>query len=229
MASYSSDDQSPPERRTILRHLKARASAKYMPRLAMCLIMTVVLGVIFFSSKVMLEFGLQTMWLRYLAADGIGYAVFILLLWVWTHFEGFTDADCFDIPYDSGSGGGCGSSGGSEVAAEGSSWLGALDLEGAAFLLIVVLAAAVVFITAYNIWLAPEILAELMLDAGFAGLLSKRAKGIKPEGFLNSALRKTFWPFAGFTAVMTIVALIISAKYPEAHSLAQAIHLWHGK
>lgn len=190
----------------------------------MCLIMTVVLGAIFFSSKLLLANGMDTMWLRYLAADSIGYAVFILLLWIWTHIEGFENVDSFDIAnYSDGSGGG-------SATHQGASLLDGLGaLEGLPLLLIALLAVAVSFIIAYNIWLAPEILAELMLDAGLAGLLSKRAKGITPEGFLPSALRKTFWPFAGFTAVMTIVALIISAKWPEAHSLAQVIHLWHGK
>lgn len=227
----------PESRKQALRHLAARASAKYMPRLFMFAIMSIVLGVIYFSSWLLLSHGIETMWLRYIAADAIGYAVFILLLWLWVHFEGGDWLDAGDIPAGPDGAGDCAAplgdaagQGAAHAAADGGSIFDIFgffaDAEGAAFLLALAVAAAVIFLIAYNVWLAPEILAELMLDAGLAAVLSKRALRIKPEGFLSSAFRQTLPPFAGFAAVMVVVACIIGHNWPEAHSLGEAIHLW---
>ncbi|MDE1151496.1 MAG: hypothetical protein PW788_03070 [Micavibrio sp.] len=211
-------------RQQILQHLKARVVRRYMPRLAMSGIMLVVLGVIFLSSALLLWRGLDLMWLRYFIADIIGYITFLALLWCWTHFEG--DGGGLDIPTF-----GNDSTGGGHVlpgsgAADGASALDAFGaLEAWPLLLLALLAAAIGFVIAYNVWLAPEMLAELMLDAGLTGLLSKRAKQITPDGFLRSALRLTLPVFTGFTLVMMTVGFIINLKVPEAHSLAQAIDM----
>jgi len=214
------------DRARMVAHLKSHVLRRYMPRFAMFVIMTVVMGVIFLSSLLLLRQGLELMWLRYFIADIIGYAVFLALLWCWTHIE--SDFANIDIPSFNNSDSGCHTlpAGGSGGAADGASALDALGaLEAVPLFVLALLAAAVSFVIAYNIWLAPEMLAELMLDAGLASILSKRAKHITPDGFLRSALRLTLPVFTVFTVAMMTAGFIINLKVPEAHSLAEAIRM----
>ena len=63
------------------------------PRLQMFLLVSITGGVGFLASYLLLSFGFDTMWLRYLAVLGCAYAVFLFLLWLWlrTRAEDYSD------------------------------------------------------------------------------------------------------------------------------------------
>lgn len=114
------------------------------PRLQMFLLVALTGGAGFMASYLLLHAGLVQMWLRYLAALGIAYAVFLGLLWLWLRTRA---ADYLDIPIDvaahggdgappcySGQGGsfdGGGASGSYEVAEAKASFLSGQGIGGA--------------------------------------------------------------------------------------------------
>jgi len=65
------------------------------PRLQMALLVSITGAACFLASYVLLSSGLLVMWLRYLAAFGIAYLVFLGLLWVWmrTSAKDYADVD----------------------------------------------------------------------------------------------------------------------------------------
>ncbi|HEY5994136.1 MAG TPA: hypothetical protein VIU46_05985 [Gallionellaceae bacterium] len=106
------------EVRRIRRDLLRRSS----PRLHMMLLVTVTGAAGLLASILMLRAGMETMWLRYLAAFGLAYLVFLFLLWVWLRWSDEDDGtDLPDLSGGSGDGGGGYSGGGGQFGGGGSS------------------------------------------------------------------------------------------------------------
>jgi len=219
------DEYSVADRAAALQLLRQHVTRRYRPRLAMFLIMTAVLGGIFLASKILLHYGMVVMWQRYMAADAAGYILFLLLLWLWTHVEAKLD-DWADVP-DVTDFNGTHSTALPTTAEPGLfDGLGVIDsLEGVICgLLLLIVALTIGALVMYNVWAAPEFLAELMLDAGLAGLLTKRLARIPPEGWFGAALRLTLPPFAIFTVITAGAAFVLCLGAPQATTLMEAVH-----
>jgi hypothetical protein len=87
---------------------------------------------------------------------------------------------------------------------------------------------ALVLSSLYVVYTAPVLFAELMLDGMLAAGLYRRLKGIESSHWIDTALRKTFWPFF-LTAIMFFAAgWGMEAYAPEAHSIG-AVLQYHAR
>lgn len=94
------------DRRREIQRVRIGLERDGFPRLQMSLLVALTGGVGFVASSVMLHHGLMEMWLRYLAAFGLAYLAFLVLLWVWLRCRDDDYAGLADIlPQPPSSGG----------------------------------------------------------------------------------------------------------------------------
>jgi len=223
------------------------------PRLQMFLLVSITCGAGFLASFLLLRFGLDTMWLRYLAALGGAYAVFLFLLWLWlrTRTEDYGDfPDISSLPSgrggsspeyngkggDFGGGGASGRFDGAHESALSSPDFDApvgeaLDVvsgadEFALPLAALALFAALVLSSFWVVYTAPALFAELLVDGVLAASLYRRLRGLETRHWLETALRRTFWPFALTALVVAGCGWAMQLYSPEAHTVGQVIAHW---
>jgi hypothetical protein len=233
------------------------------PRLQMLLLVTLTGASGLLVSYLLLHAGLVAMWLRYLAAFGVAYLVFLFCLWLWLWLR--TRPDDYDIPDPSdlpSSGGGSGSAdtcyggGGGQFGGGGASGsfgapagdssidiplsadLGdspvgdALDVvSGAdeaalpllAVLLVLAVIGTIVFSSMYLVYSAPTLFAELLVDGVLSASLYRRLRGLETPHWLETAVRRSAWPFF-LSALLVSAAGWGMARYaPEAHSIGDVV------
>lgn len=209
------------------------------PRLQMMLIVALTGLGGFLASFVMLHLGVSSMALRYPLAVGAAYLVFLILLWLWLR----TTRDDYDIEdpgIDTGrgrsggeSGSDCGVSSAPPESADASGLgdvgeaLGGAD-EFALPLIVLALAAALLFASGWIVYSAPLLFAELLVDGVLAASLYRRLKGGDPgletRHWLETAVRRTGWPFAATALVFCIAGAVMHQLAPEARSIGGFIH-----
>ena len=223
------------------------------PRLQMLLLVSITGAAGFFASFCLLKSGMLDMWMRYLAAFGIAYLVFLGLLWLWlrTKAEDYGDfPDFSDLVPSSGRGadtapafsgkGGSFDGGGASAsyddpaancATEHDADLPIGDALGAAAeadefaipLSVLIFIGALVLSSFWVIYLAPALFAELLVDGVLAASLYRRLRGLETRHWLETAVRRTIWPFV-LTAVIVGAAGWSMQRYaPEAHSIGAVI------
>lgn len=195
------------------------------PRLQMSFLVAITGAAGFVTSVALLHSGLHGMPWRYLLACMVAYAVFLLLLWLWlrTKAEDYADIPDFSnaIPSPGGGGeyhsyaGNGGDFGGGGASGSFDSSYEAIPLESADTggpvgdaleaasgadelaipLFVVILFAALLLSSLYVVYSAPMLFAELLLDGMLAAGLYRRLNGIPRQHWLETALRRTFWPF----------------------------------
>lgn len=100
----------------------------------------------------------------------------------------------------------------------------AVDVGEAAIpIAVVVLAAAILFSSLFVVYSAPVLLAELLVDGVLAASLYRRLQGLDHRHWLETALRRTMWPFIGTALVVTACGWAMDRYAPEAHSLGQVL------
>lgn len=193
----------------------------------------------FLASFAMLRLGVQSMALRYPLAVGAAYLVFLLLLWLWLRTKR-DDYDIDDPGIDLGrgpSGGSCGeggpssgSSGSGDLSGLGdvAEALGGAD-ELALPLIALALAAALLFAVGWIVYSAPLLFAELLVDGVLAASLYRRLKGAEPRHWLETAFRRTVWPFAATALVFCIAGVTLHHLAPEARSIGDVKRNWTAK
>lgn len=232
--------------------LRAYLERAHWPRLQMSLIVLMTGAIGFLASYSMLSSGLQAMWLRYPLAAGLAYLGFMVLLWTWARTHGRDFWDNFDLPdfgsgsNSSGSGGyysqwqsGGGQSGGGGASSwfdrpssmssrgansSGSDWSPVEALDDAVWVLVALAVAAVALLAmGWVIWIAPGLMAELLLDVALTGGLYRRLRRIESRHWLSTVLRRTALPFLG-VALMAGLAGYAGAHYaPGADSIGDVI------
>ena len=204
----------------------------------------------FLVSFVLLRLGVTDMWLRYPVAILVAYGVFLILLRVWLSLSRPREWDVLDIvettvevvssdstqvsnPGFGGggdfAGGGGGGSWGQSVStvtttkSSGSSGFSFdVDLEDAWLLLLVVVAlAAALIVVLYVVYIAPALLAEILLDGVLLAGLYKRVKTIEHRHWLRGALRRTAVPAIIVVVLFTIAGFAMQRVAPEAHSVGE--------
>jgi uncharacterized membrane protein YgcG len=218
----------------------------------MSLIVLVTGAIGFLASYWMLNSGLQAMWLRYPLAAGLAYLAFMVLLWTWARTHGRDFWDNFDLPdfgsgsNSSGSGGyppqwqsGGGQSGGggasswfdrpSSLSSRGANSSGgdrspAEALDDAVWVLVALAIAAVALLAmGWVIWIAPGLMAELLLDVALAGGLYRRLRRIESRHWLSTVLRRTALPFLGVALIAGLVGYAGAHYAPGADSIGDVI------
>ncbi|HEX5277217.1 MAG TPA: hypothetical protein VFW42_06075 [Fluviicoccus sp.] len=192
------------------------------PRLQMLLLVVLTGASGFLSSTLLLKMGLSVMWLRYPLAVGVAYLVFLGLLWWWlrSRAEDYSSLDPGSLPGRSdggvegqggefGGGGASGSfadgTGESDGPVEGALEAAAQAEEFAIPLVLMVLGAVLLFSSLLMVYSAPTLFAELLLDGVLAAGLYRRLSRVERRHWLETAIRRTMWPFlltAGVAAVL---------------------------
>ena len=222
-----------------------------LPRFQMSLILLLTGFVGFLSSYSLLHLGVSQMWIRYPLSILAAYVTFLLLLRLWLavqRYAGSYDLGInVDFPIDGNidtsissadfsvggggdfGGGGAGgswgdsvpsSSGGGNSVVDGISF--DIDLEGIIFLIIALaalLGAAIA--TLYVIYIAPILLAEILVDGLILRSLQKRMKNIERKHWLQTAIQRTL-PSAIFCILFFgIAGGALHFAAPEAKSVGE--------
>jgi hypothetical protein len=112
-----------------------------------------------------------------------------------------------------------GSSGGGSGISDA---LGAFDLEELTLVLLAIGALiAAAFAALWIVWIAPALFAEIMLDAALATGLYRRLRGVKGDHWLQTAVRKTIWPFMGVAVLFALAGAAMQAYAPGAKSIGE--------
>lgn len=221
------------------------------PRLQMALIVLLTGGAGFLASHALRLAGLDSMLLRYPLAVLLAYAVFLLLMWIWIRWRWDSVADAADAAASNGGGGGAprggpawggkgGHSGGGGASAswgeasapsamdsDGGSLLDAADGDAGLPLLavagIVALVAGVLLASAWVVWSAPVLMAELLVDAAIVGGLYRRMQGMGAQGWWRLCLSHTLWPLLGLLVFFALLGGFAQQLAPDAVSLMQVV------
>jgi hypothetical protein len=225
------------ERERRIEVIKRRLLQDGMPRLQMSLILLLTGLAGFLASFVLLQLSVSRMWIRYPIAILIAYGVFLLLLrlWLWMYGRDMDvdlDLDSTDVDLELPSGG----SAPSEVphfntrasiadshAGESSFWSSInfdLDLEEGWFLIIAVIVLIGALIASlYIIYIAPLLLAEILIDGVLLVGLYKRVKHIDQRHWLRTAVRRTVIPVLLIAMFFSIAGFAMQRIAPEAPSI----------
>lgn len=226
--------------------LRAQLERGSWPRAQMMLLVLLTGGAGFVASFVMLALGVGAMGIRYLLACLAAYACFLAMLGAWIRWQrGERDFDPgIDLPdgagHAPGGTGGWGAGGGRSGGAGASARFdapspavspgdaGGLDLDldagdAAIPLLLVLLVLGVLLSSLFVVWTAPALFAELLLDGVLAAGLYRRLHGIDTRHWLQTAVRKTAWPFLLTTAALAAGGFWLQSLAPRAASIGDVL------
>lgn len=234
-------------RQDAVRRLRGKLERDGYPRLQMMSLVAITGAVGFLASYGLLRFGLDQMWVRYVVACAIAYLAFLALLWLWMrsrmdgHFDA-ADAPSFDHGTSgetawSGGGGQSGGAGASSSfdASNTSSSLSAEDAVGEAFgsvpdvdefaipLLAIALVLVLLLSSLFIVYSAPVLFAEVLLDGVLAASLYRRLRRIETRHWLDTAIRRTVWPFVMTATLLGVIGFGMARYVPEADSIGDVL------
>lgn len=214
-----------PTREQLVEKAKARMA---VPRVQMMLLLAAAGGAGFLTSYGLLQLGLDLMALRYPLAVGVAYLVFFLLLRLWLTLQSDPDEslDGLDLAVDVADAGldamSFGSSTPMPVAKPSGPSLdvGIPDLDEGIFLVVIAAVAAVVLgAVFYVIYLAPLLLAEVLVDGVLLVAFYKRLKRPEPEHWALCAVRRTWIPAIIVAVTFFFAGVIFQSLAPDARSI----------
>lgn len=232
--------------------LRQRLLRKSRPRLQMSLILLLTGLTGFLTSFTLLHIGVPSMAVRYPLAIGMAYCAFLVLLglWLWLQrHELNPDTSMLDIitsgpgrqpePFGFGhggdfGGGGAGGSWGDGVSASdgGGSVANGIgfDVEELGLLVVAVIAGlGGLLATFYVLYIAPSLLAEILVDGALVAGLYRRVKRIHQRHWLRAAVRRTLLPAILVALFLTCAGFALQKAVPEAHTLSDVwAHLVRG-
>jgi hypothetical protein len=91
------------------------------------------------------------------------------------------------------------------------------------------LAAALLFADGWIVYSAPLLFAELLVDGVLAASLYRRLAGAEPRHWLETAFRRTVWPFAATALLFCIAGATMHHLAPEARSIGNVKQDWTAK
>ncbi len=223
------------------------------PRLQMFLLVALTGASGFVASYLFLHAGIVEMWVRYLAAFGVAYLFFLLLLWLWlrTQAEDYVDlplellsvnSDGSGTGYsgEGGSFGGAGASSSFDAPSESVSTIGnagdsvsdvldtALEADEFAIPMVVLVLIGTLFFSSFlMIYSAPVLFAELLVDGVLSATLYRRLRSLETRHWLETAVRRTAWPFILTAAIVSASGWAMTLYAPEAHSIGDVV--FHSK
>lgn len=223
-------------RTDLIHKVKERLLRHGLPRLQMCTLLTLTGAAGFFTSYGLLQWGVDSMALRYPVAVGAAWGVFLLLLRLWLLIQerGWGDlvdaGDAVDM-VDAGAdglglgmrqGGGFSRSGGGG----GSGFDFSFDLDESAVLVVVailILAATALGVAFWVVWTAPVLLAEVLVDGLIlTGLYHRLKHAEEPEHWLFGVVRRTWIPALVTALLFSVSGWLLQRAAPEARSIGAA-------
>jgi hypothetical protein len=229
-----------------------RLSAVSYPRLHMTLIAGLTGGFGLLSSFVLLRQGVDSMAWRYPLALVLAYAMFLCLIGLWLRTQARDYADLVQLPDvapSSGSDGSPGlhSGGGGDFGGAGGGGMfdspatAAPDLPGpvadladaagsaaeadelAVPLLAVVLAVGLALASLYVIYIAPVLLAEVLVDGALSYALYRHVRGAPAANWLATVVRRTALPFIATGVFLALAGYALAAYAPGARSISEVV------
>ncbi len=228
--------------------MKRRLLVTSAPRLQMMLILLATGAAGFFVSYALLHLGVGWMWIRYPIAILLAYCVFLLLLRLWVAYQHSRSLDEDIIDYadaafdavDAGSerefsigDRGAGSSwnesstvSSSSSSAEENSASGGFDLgfdldDGWLIVAVVLIIAACLVASLYIVYIAPALLAEILVDSLLVAGLYRKLRKVEKRYWLEAAVRKTLLPVLLTAALFTAAGWMMQRIVPEAQSIGE--------
>ena len=230
--------------------IRRRLLRKGIPRIQVSLILSLTALAGFLTSFSLLHLGVPWMWLRYPIAILIAYCVFLLLLalWLWLQRRSLDiDPSVLDfIPsgpsghgesFQFGGGGDFGGGGAGGSWGESASSLSSgvsngdsasqavgfdLDLEEG-WLVVIAFVALVggLIASLYIVYIAPALLAEILVDGALVAGLYRRVKHIEQRHWLRGALRRTLLPALLVALFFTVAGYALQKAIPEARTIGE--------
>jgi hypothetical protein len=90
-------------------------------------------------------------------------------------------------------------------------------------LIVLALLGALLFSSAIIVYSAPMLFAELLLDAALAAGLYRKLRSLPSQHWLETAIRRTAWPFIATTIFIAASGWGMQLYAPGAHSLGEVI------
>ncbi len=227
-----------------IERIRQRLLRKSLPRLVMTVIVSLTGVSAFLASVMLLWTGVLKMWIRYPAAVVLAYLVFLILLgaWLWLQRRSL-DPDGLDvlelIPSDAAHEHNVGEAETPVGAADQSTWINdlpkAVSSEGSSALesmspdwddaLPILLAIALIVVglcaSLYVIYIAPALLAEILVDGALIAGLYSRVKRIEQRHWLRAAVRRTVLPALGAAVLFGVAGYLLQSAAPDAHTLGE--------
>ena len=75
----------------------------------------------------------------------------------------------------------------------------------------------------FVVWSATVLFAELLLDGVLAASLYRRLRGREARHWIDSAVRRTFWPFIATTLLAAASGWALQWKVPGAVTIGEAL------
>jgi hypothetical protein len=204
-----------------IEQLRAKLLRGGFPRILMSFLVALTGGVGFLASFLLLKVGVEAMWLRYPIAVAIAYAFFLLLLdlWIRRAIHELLNLDPGVM---------CGPSPGSARTSDAVDIGDAVEVVGAADafaipLAFVLFAAALLLSSLFVIYTAPTLLAEVLFDTLLAAGLYRRLKHIDRRYWLETAVRRTIWPFALTALCLAATGWAMAHYVPGADSIGDLL------
>lgn len=134
--------------------------------------------------------------------------------------SGHVDLPTIDIPAFGDSGGSVGDALGAAAEAQ----------EFAIPLIVLIIAGVLLLSSFFMIYSAPTLFAELLVDGVLSATLYRKLRCLETHHWLETAIRRTVWPFILTAAIVSASGWAMTLYAPEAHSIADVIsHSRHGK
>jgi len=226
-----------------------RLARDSFPRIQMVLLVALTGGFGLLASFTMLQFGVDSMALRYPLALAFAYVFFLFLIWLWLRAKA---EDYLNVPDITGlipgpgkpsclsdlksrGGGASGTFDGSAKPLEeaGSSPLGVVgETVGSAAdagefaipLVAIALSIGIAVASLYVVYIAPVLFAEVLVDGALSYVLFRHLRGQDPQHWLASAFRRTLLPFTATAVFLVAVGATMAAYAPGAKSVGQVIN-----
>lgn len=90
-------------------------------------------------------------------------------------------------------------------------------------LVVLILLGAIVLSSLWVVYSAPVLFAELLVDGVLAAKLYRRLRGVEPQHWLETAVRRTVWPFMLTALILVAAGWGMQVYAPEAHTLGEVI------
>ncbi|MEO6390972.1 MAG: hypothetical protein ABIP75_03915 [Pyrinomonadaceae bacterium] len=215
--------------------------SRQFPRIQVMLILGLTGVTVFLTSFSLLHLGVTQMVIRYPLAIAVGYGGFTLFigLWLWLQRNGLNELDALDV-VDVGSGielpGGGGGWEGDNQPAQLSSGGGrggsrdsgidlpdiGLDLDEGIWVVLAIIALLAGLIAIfYVIYIAPVLLAEVLVDSLLAAGLYRSVKDAQGRHWIKTVLRKTLIPAILALICFTLAGFFAQKIEPRAVSLGE--------
>lgn len=202
--------------------IRARLQRLHSPRLQMMLIVALTGAAAMGASVLLRAQGLSVLWQRYALAVAAAYVVFLVLLRLWVRLHEHDLVNAADLP----DGPSLSPRGGRSGSGDDGGLFDDLDLPdgdglGLVLLGIAALVAAVGAVF-WAVWIAPTLLAELVLDVALASGLYRRLRGIQSQHWLSTALRRTALPFVLVLLLAAGAGALVQRHSPGADTIGDA-------